>query len=96
MFQFNIGNIQMKDFYFDGEPLLMPEGTIMAHDGKVWGLYHNYNLNTTFIVTRMLREGKRGWFVRVFPSGIMNLSYAHDFVKNRCSSCIEKATGVIL
>lgn len=84
---FNVGNIQMKDFYLDGEPLLMPEGTIMVHDGKVWGLYVNHVLDTSFIVTRGLLVGKYGWRIRVIP-GILSMSYAEGYVKQRCGECL--------
>jgi len=84
---FNIGNIQMKDFYFDDEPLLMPQGTEMKHNGIVWGLYVNQALDTSFIVTKGLLNGRYGWRVRVIP-GIMTMSYAEGFVKQRCGECL--------
>ena len=83
----SVGNIQMKDFYYDGEPLLMPDGTIMRYDGKVWGLYVNYALDTSFIVTRGLLNGRYGWRVRVIP-GILTHSYAEGYVKQRCGDCL--------
>jgi hypothetical protein len=87
MFQFNIGNIQMKDFYYDDEPLLMPQGTVMSHNGIVWGLYVNYELDTSFIVTKGLLNGHYGWRVRVIP-GIMTMNYAEGYVKQRCGECL--------
>ena len=87
MFQYNIGNTLLKDFYFDSEQLLMPVGTKMVHDGQVWGLYVNYDYDVSFIVTRGLLNGAYGWRIRVIP-GIMNLSYAEGYVKQRCGECL--------
>jgi hypothetical protein len=93
MLQYRVDNTDIKDFYYDGEPLLMPVGTKFVHDGKVWGLYVNYDLDMTFIVTKGLLNGKYGWRIRAIP-GIMNLSYAEGYVKQRCGSCFEKQFGV--
>jgi len=82
-----IGNMSIKDFYFDNEQLLLPSNTKMIHDGKVWGLYVNNSLDTSFIVTRGLLNGAYGWRIRVIP-GIMSMSYAESFVKQRCGECL--------
>ena len=87
MYQYNIGNVQMKDFYFEDEPLLMPKGTEMRHNGIVWGLYVNYDLDTSFVVTKGLQNGLHGWRVRIVP-GIMAISYAEGYVKQRCGECL--------
>jgi hypothetical protein len=87
MFQYNIGNTLIKDFYFDNEQLLMPAGTKMVHDGRVWGLYVNYEYDVSFIVTRGLLDGRYGWRIRVIP-GIMSHSYAEGYVKQRCGECL--------
>jgi len=87
MFQYSIGNLILKDFYFDNEPLLMPAGTIKIHDGTVWGLYTNNEYDTSFIVTRGLLNGNYGWRVRVIP-GILSISYADSYVKQRCGECL--------
>jgi len=84
---FNIGSVLLKDFYFDNEQLLLPSNTKMIHDGKVWGLYVNHELDTTFIVTRGLLNGKYGWRIRIIP-GVMSISYAEGYVKQRCGECL--------
>ena len=83
----SVGNIHIKDFYYDGEPLLMPKDTTMTHDGKVWGLYVNYALDTSFIVRRGLQNGNYGWRVMVIP-GIITHSYAEGYIKQRCGDCL--------
>ena len=39
----------MSQFIPGERPLVFPEGTIMAHDGKTWGMYTNKALNVTWI-----------------------------------------------
>lgn len=90
MFQYNIGNTLVKDFYFDDEQLLMPAGTKLIHDGKVWGLYVNYDYDVSFIVTRGLLDGRYGWRIRILP-GIQSINYSRDIVKATCGTCLAEA-----
>ena len=92
MFQYNIGNTLLKDFYFDNEPLLMPAGTQFIHDGHVWGLYVNHDLDMSFIATRGLLEGRYGWRIRILP-GIQSISYSREIVKATCGNCLAEKFG---
>ncbi len=83
-----IGNTSVKDFFYDGEPILLPAGTKLIHDGQVWGLYVNYDYDVSFIVTRGLLNGRYGWRIKVVLPGIMALSYAEGYVKQRCGECL--------
>jgi len=93
IFQYQIGNTLVNNFYPLDEPLLMPEGTEMVHDGKVWGLYVNYDYDMSFIVNRAFMNGIDGWRVRVMP-GISKLSYAREIVRGTCGTCLEERFGV--
>ena len=87
MFQYLFNETTVKDFYYDDEDLLLPADTQMTHDGKVWALYINEPLDVSFIITRGVLNGLQGWRVMVIP-GIINLSYAGFYVKQKCGECL--------
>ena len=87
MFQYVFNETTVKEFYYDGEDLLLPAYTQMIHDGKVWALYTNEFLDVSFIVTRGVLNGLQGWRVMVLP-GILGISYAGAYVKQKCGQCL--------
>ncbi len=87
MFQYIFNELTVKEFYFDGEPFLLPVYTQMIHDGRVWALYTNEPLDVSFIVTRGVLDGAYGWRVMVLP-GILDISYAGAYVKQKCGQCL--------
>jgi len=87
MFQYVFNDTLVKEFYYDGEDLLLPAYTQMIHDGKVWALYTNDILDVSFIVTRGVLDGLHGWRVSVILA-ILSLSYAEGYVKQKCGECL--------
>lgn len=87
MLQYTFNESTVKEFYYDGEDLVLPAYTELAFDGKVWALYTNEIIDWSFLVTRGILDGQKGWRVMVV-SGIADISYMTDYVMHKCGECL--------
>ena len=72
-------------FLPEGKPLLID--AVMKHDGGTWGLYVNYAYNVSWLVTRAMYNGVKGWRVTLMPY-VAEIKFYQDYVKyHRCGLC---------
>lgn len=76
-------------FVPDSQPLVLPAGSVMKYDGGKWGLYQCPPLVVSFLVTRARQDGVLGWRIRHIPY-LANVSFATDYVRQTCGSCIDE------
>lgn len=80
-------NYLIPGFLPDGENLLLPVGTKIAHDGKNWALYVNENLGYSWIATKAQYQNIPGWRIR-FLMYIPTIQWTRDYIKS-CGQCLE-------
>jgi hypothetical protein len=82
-------NYLIPGFLPEGEPLRIDAVLPPENDFGTWGLYVNYRLNISWLVTKASYMGINGWRVTVM-AGIPTISWSSDFVKyHRCGLCDE-------
>lgn len=80
-------NYLIPGFLPEGEPLRIDAVLPPENDFGNWGLYVNYRLNCSWLVTRAEYNSIKGWRVTYIPY-IPTISWTREYVKShRCGLC---------